>query len=169
MALTPRPVCASWDLVQPVNSTGRTAAGSVPVVLAVTAWVLYALGQSFNIMTLGGMAAAVSLIIDDAIVMAEHIVRRRDQGLPVPAAADEFTRPLAGSSLSTIVIHIPPAFLVGVFGAFFAALSLSMATSLIISFFVAWLVIPVLAGRLLRGTRHREPGRVARAGRPGGR
>ena len=139
------------------------AAGSVPVVLAITALVLYALGQSFNIMTLGGMAAAVGLIIDDAIVMAEHIVRRRDQGVAVVAAADEFTRPLAGSSLSTIVIHIPPAFLVGVFGAFFAALSLSMATSLVISFFVAWLVIPVLAGRLLRGTRHREPGRVARA------
>ena len=139
------------------------AAGSVPVVLAITAGVLYALGQSFNIMTLGGMAAAVGLIIDDAIVMSEHIVRRRDAGVGVLAAADEFTRPLAGSSLSTIVIHIPPAFLVGVFGAFFAALSLSMATSLIISFFVAWLAIPVLAAGLLKGTRHREPGRAARA------
>ena len=60
------------------------------------------------------------------------------------------------------MIHIPPAFLVGVFGAFFAALSLSMATSLIISFFVAWLAIPVLAAGLLRSTRHREPGRFAR-------
>jgi multidrug efflux pump subunit AcrB len=139
------------------------AAGSVPVVLAITALVLYALGQSFNIMTLGGMAAAVGLIIDDAIVMSEHVVRRRDAGASVVDAADEFTRPLVGSSLSTIVIHIPPAFLVGVFGAFFAALSLSMATSLVISFLVAWLVIPVLAGRLLKGMRHREPGRVARA------
>ncbi len=81
------------------------------------------------------------------------------------AAADEFTRPLAGSSLSTIVIHIPPAFLVGVFGAFFAALSLSMATSLIISFFVAWLAIPVLAGRAAQG--HAPP--RAGAGRPGRR
>ena len=139
------------------------AAGSVPVVLAVTAGVLYALGQSFNIMTLGGMAAAVGLVIDDAIVMAEHIVRRRDAGVPVTAAADEFARPLFASSLSTIIIHVPPVFLVGVFGAFFAALSLSMATSLVISFAVAWLVLPVLAGRLLRGVRHREPGRVARA------
>ncbi len=139
------------------------AAGSVPVVLAITALVLHALGQSFNIMTLGGMAAAVGLIIDDAIVMSEHIVRRRDRGETVVAAADEFARPLAGSSLSTIVIHVPPAFLVGVFGAFFAALSLAMATSLIISFAVAWLVIPVLAGQLLKGTRHREPGRAARA------
>ena len=195
---------------------------SVPVVLAITAGVLYLVGESFNIMTLGGMAAAVGLIIDDAIVIAEHIARRlqeragvaagkiggvatgvvmdigggvgggvaggvttgvgtgvgesvgggelavadagpradggdsvRDQ---VQAASDEFTRPLAGSSLSTIVIHIPPAFLVGVFGAFFAALSLSMATSLVISFLVAWLVIPVLAARFLKVKAKRRPG-----------
>lgn len=143
---------------------------SVPVVLAITSLLLYALGQSFNIMTLGGMAAAVGLIIDDAIVMSEHIVRRlhgatgtaNDVGGQVVAATTEFTKPLTGSSLSTIVIHIPPAFLVGVFGAFFAALSLAMAASLIISFFVAWLVIPVLASRLLRGGRHRPAGRIAR-------
>jgi len=131
---------------------------AVPVVLAVTALLLYVLGQSFNIMTLGGMAAAVGLIIDDAIVISEHIVRRlhapggsqADARQRVLAATTEFTRPLAGSSLSTIVIHIPPAFLVGVFGAFFAALSLSMASSLIISFFVAWLAIPIIAARWLR-------------------
>ncbi len=134
------------------------AAIAVPVVLAVTALVLYALGQSFNIMTLGGMAAAVGLIIDDAIVVSEHIVRRLHgrtgtAGETVLSAANEFSHPLAGSSLSTIVIHIPPIFLVGVFGAFFAALSLSMATSLIVSFAVAWLVIPVLAVRLLRNVK----------------
>ena len=135
------------------------AALAVPVVLGITALLLYLLGESFNIMTLGGMAAAVGLIIDDAIVMSEHIVRRlqikaandlstRDR---VIEATEEFTKPLAGSSLSTIIIHIPPAFLVGVTGAFFAALSLSMASSLVISFFVAWLAIPTLAARLLKG------------------
>jgi multidrug efflux pump subunit AcrB len=131
---------------------------AVPVVLAITALVLYALDQSFNIMTLGGMAAAVGLIIDDAIVMSEHIVRRlhgpggmhADARQRVLGATEEFTKPLTGSSLSTIVIHIPPAFLVGLFGAFFGALSLSMASSLIISFFVAWLAIPVVAARWLR-------------------
>ncbi len=138
------------------------ATASVPVVLAITALVLYALGQSFNIMTLGGMAAAVGLIIDDAIVMSEHIVRRRSTGISALAAADEFTRPLTGSSLSTIIIHIPPAFLAGVFGAFFAALSLSMATSLVVSFLVAWLVIPVAASGLLGGAKHKEPGALAR-------
>jgi CzcA family heavy metal efflux pump len=135
------------------------AALAVPVVLGVTALLLYLFGQNFNIMTLGGMAAAVGLIIDDAIVMSEHIVRRlhgREVRADVPAqdrvldAADEFTKPLAGSSLSTIVIHIPPAFMVGVIGAFFAALSLSMASSLVVSFFVAWLAIPILASRWLK-------------------
>jgi multidrug efflux pump subunit AcrB len=79
-------------------------------------------------------------------------------------ATDEFTKPLTGSSLSTIVIHIPPAFLVGVFGAFFAALSLSMAVSLIISFLVAWLVIPVIAAHWLRpqDVKEEKPGAIAR-------
>ncbi len=145
---------------------------AVPIVLAVTALLLYVLNQSFNIMTLGGMAAAVGLIIDDAIVMSEHIVRRlHGAGAEANAAArvlnatEEFTKPLTGSSLSTIVIHIPPAFLVGVFGAFFASLSLSMAASLIISFFVAWLAIPIVAARWLRmkDVHLEEPGRIAQA------
>lgn len=131
---------------------------AVPLVLAVTALLLYLMNQSFNIMTLGGMAAAVGLIIDDAIVISEHIVRRlhdpgsvhADEHQRVLSATEEFSKPLAGSSLSTIVIQIPPAFLVGLFGAFFAALSLSMASSLIISFFVAWLAIPIVASRILR-------------------
>ncbi|MGN6628077.1 MAG: efflux RND transporter permease subunit, partial [Tepidisphaeraceae bacterium] len=153
---------------------------AVPVVLGVTCLLLYVLGQSLNMMTLGGMAAAVGLIIDDAIVMSEHIVRRlhgrHEDGVPqgnepadahtkILRATDEFTKPLAGSSLSTIVIHIPPAFLVGVFGAFFAALSLSMAISLIISFLVAWIAIPILAAHWLRqqDVKPEENGRFTRA------
>src|SRR5207249_2936954 len=136
---------------------------TVPVVLAITALILHLLHQSLNIMTLGGMAAAVGLIIDDAIVISEHIMRRlhapaqasaRDRVLD---AANEFSKPLAGSSLSTIIIHIPPAFLIGVYGAFFAALSLSMASSLVISFFIAWLAIPLLAARFLRTAVARQP------------
>jgi CzcA family heavy metal efflux pump len=142
---------------------------AVPAVLAATALVLYALGMSFNIMTLGGMAAAVGLIIDDAIVMVEHVIRRLRGGAGggdatqrVVHGADEFSRPLAGSSASTIVIHIPPAFLIGVAGAFFAALSMTMAASLCISFLVAWLVIPALAARLLgpRDAERRDSGPV---------
>ncbi|MGC9163631.1 MAG: efflux RND transporter permease subunit, partial [Thiomonas sp.] len=132
---------------------------TVPAVLAATVVLLYALGMSFNIMTLGGMAAAVGLVIDDAIVMSEHIVRRLSETGPeggpqqrhggILLAAMEYLRPLAGSSASTVVIFLPLAFLSGVTGAFFKALSLTMAAALVISFFVAWLAVPLLADKLL--------------------
>lgn len=140
----------------------------VPAVLATTVVMLDVLGMSFNIMTLGGMAAAVGLIIDDAIVMIEHIVRRLHEGgdarEKVARAAIEFARPLAGSSASTIVIFVPLAFLSGVTGAFFKALSLTMAAGLLISFFVTWLAVPILAERFLGGKEHaeKEKGPLAR-------
>ena len=131
------------------------AAITVPMALATTILLLYVLHMSFNIMTLGGMAAAVGLIIDDAIVMVEHGVRRLRGGgghyrQRIMHAAAEFTRPLAGSSASTIIIFAPLAFLSGVTGAFFKALSLTMAASLIISFLIAWLAVPILSLHLLR-------------------
>jgi len=133
----------------------------VPAVLASTVLLLSVLGMSFNIMTLGGMAAAVGLIIDDAIVMIEHIVRRLQGGQGemherVISAAIEFTRPLAGSSASTLVIFAPLAFLSGVTGAFFKALSLTMAAALFISFLLTWLAVPLLAERFLKA-RDAEP------------
>jgi len=126
----------------------------VPAVLASTILLLNVLHMSFNIMTLGGMAAAVGLIVDDAIVMIEHIIRRlrqrrRDIALTIREAAIEFTPPLAGSSAATIIIFAPLAFLSGVTGAFFKALSLTMASSLFISFLLAWLAVPLLAEHLL--------------------
>src|SRR6266702_8660694 len=129
---------------------------TVPAVLAATIVLLYVLKMSFNIMTLGGMAAGVGLIIDDAIVMVEHIVRRvrgMREGDPrsrVLSAASEFTNPLAGSSAATIIIFTPLAFLNGVAGAFFKAMSLTMAASLIISFIVAWLAVPILCAAFLK-------------------
>jgi CzcA family heavy metal efflux pump len=126
----------------------------VPSALASTILLLDVLHMSFNIMTLGGMAAAVGLIVDDAIVMIEHIIRRLRQrdgevALTIREAAIEFTPPLAGSSAATIVIFAPLAFLTGVTGAFFKALSLTMASSLFISFLLAWLAVPLLAEHLL--------------------
>ena len=146
------------------------AAITVPMVLASTILLLYVLHMSFNIMTLGGMAAAVGLIIDDAIVMVEHGIRRLRGGAGgnyrsrIMNAAAEFTRPLSGSSLSTIIIFAPLAFLSGVTGAFFKALSLTMASSLIISFLVAWLAVPILSLHLLRqkDTEQKEGGRLTR-------
>src|SRR5216117_2755718 len=129
---------------------------TVPAVLAATIVLLYVLKMSFNIMTLGGMAAAVGLIIDDGIVMVEHIVRRvrgfreGDPRSRALGAAREFTNPLAGSSAATIIIFTPLAFLSGVAGAFFKALSLTMAASVIISFIVAWLAVPILCAKLLK-------------------
>ena len=127
---------------------------SVPSVLAATILMLYVMQMSFNIMTLGGMAAAVGLIIDDTIVMQEHIMRRLrggrgDHHRLVMGAAREFSRPLMGSSASTIIIFFPLAFLSGVTGAFFKPLCLTMACALLISFFVAWLVEPLLADLVL--------------------
>lgn len=144
---------------------------AVPATLAATTLVLKLIGQSFNIMTLGGMAAAIGLIIDDAIVMIEHIERRLrlakgDPGA-IQRAAGEFLRPLFGSSSATIVIFIPLAFLSGVTGAFFKALSITMASALVISFLIAWWVVPTLAEWLLKGARH-TPG-VDPAGRITGR
>jgi multidrug efflux pump subunit AcrB len=105
-------------------------------------------------MTLGGMAAAVGLIIDDAIVMVEHVIRRLHERTGplrelVWTAAAEFTRPLVGSSLSTVIIFVPLAFLTGVTGAFFRALSLTMVASLVISFLLAWVAVPILADHFL--------------------
>jgi multidrug efflux pump subunit AcrB len=122
----------------------------VPAVLSATVLVLSLAGMSFNIMTLGGMAAAIGLIIDDAIVMIEQIVRRlahngEDLHDSIRASVTEFLSPLAGSSSATIVIFLPLAFLTGVTGAFFKALSLTMASALVISFLAAWFVIPLLA------------------------
>ncbi len=126
----------------------------VPAALAATVVLLQVLGMSFNIMTLGGMAAAVGLIVDDAIVMVEHIMRRqRESDLPhherVMGAAQEFLRPLAGSSAATLVIFVPLAFLSGVTGAFFKALSATMASGLLLSFCITWLAVPILADRWL--------------------
>ena len=131
------------------------AALTVPTVLAVTILLLFVFNMSFNIMTLGGMAAAVGLVIDDAIVMIEHVIRRLQGGVGpwrerVFTAAQESTRPLVGSSATTIIIFVPLAFLSGITGAFFKALSLTIAASLVISFLIAWLVVPLLALHFLR-------------------
>ncbi|MDE1939841.1 MAG: efflux RND transporter permease subunit, partial [Alphaproteobacteria bacterium] len=138
----------------------------VPAVLAATILILSLAGMSFNIMTLGGMAAAIGLVIDDAIVMIEQIVRRiKDDAKSIHDtirdAVGEFLSPLAGSSLATIVIFFPLAFLTGVTGAFFKALSLTMASALVISFFAAWFVVPLLADHLVT----REDAEIENVGR----
>jgi CzcA family heavy metal efflux pump len=146
----------------------------VPATLAITTLLLKLLGMSFNMMTLGGMAAAVGLLIDDVVVMLEHIMRRlRDTakqdapsrvGERIARAAREFARPQTGSSLATIVIFLPLAFLTGVTGAFFKALSLTMASALVISYLLTFIVVPILAARMIdeRHAQARPPTRLWR-------
>jgi multidrug efflux pump subunit AcrB len=139
----------------------------VPVTLSSTMLVLSLLGMSFNIMTLGGIAAAVGLLIDDVIVMIEHIARRAgavsQNGEPagqaaVLPAAREFMVPLTGSSLATLIVFLPLSFLTGVTGAFSKALSVTMAAALIISWAMAAFVVPVLARRFVDFKTWRDPG-----------
>jgi CzcA family heavy metal efflux pump len=146
----------------------------VPAALASTTLLLSIFGMSFNIMTLGGMAAAVGLIVDDAIVMVEHIVRRLASDpvheaaatvdRKVLQAAAEFARPLTGSSAATLIVFLPLAFLSGVTGAFFKALSITMASGLIFSFLLTWLAVPLAAQWLLteKNAKHDAAGPFTR-------
>ena len=135
----------------------------VPLSVLITVLLLSLLGMTFNIMTLGGIAAAIGLLIDDVIVMIEHIARRA--GAPgvenphqsVLAAAREFLTPLLGSSLATIIIFIPLAFLSGITGAFFKFLSLTMASALIISLILTAFAVPVLARGLIDFKTFHDP------------
>lgn len=118
----------------------------LPSVLASAAILLTILGQSLNIMTLGGMAAAVGLIVDDIVVMLEHISRRlSEKSGSAPEASQEMLVPMIGSSLSSVVVFAPLAFLSGVTGGFFKALALTMAAALILSLIFSVTVVPLLA------------------------
>lgn len=126
----------------------------VPLTIAVTMLFMSALGMSLNIMTLGGIAAAIGLIIDDAIVVVENIIRhlamRKSKARDaVQASLQELLRPILGSSFSTIVVFAPLAFLTGVTGAFFKSLSLTMASSLLVSMLLAIFFIPILSHRFI--------------------
>jgi CzcA family heavy metal efflux pump len=135
----------------------------VPGALAASVLLLGVFGMSFNIMTLGGIAAAVGLVIDDAIVMVEHIARRagapsvEDGREAVLPAAREFMRPLTGSSLATLIVFLPLSFLSGVTGAFSKALSVTMGITLVISYLMAAFVVPVLARRFIDFRRWHDP------------
>ena len=127
----------------------------LPAVLAGTCLLLYPLGLSFNMMTLGGMAAAVGLVVDDAVVMLEHIMRRMQEGVAPDVesrleAAAEMGRPLVGSTLATIVVFLPLSFISGVSGGFFKALAITIVTALTLSLLFSRFVIPLIAARWLR-------------------
>jgi CzcA family heavy metal efflux pump len=140
--------------------TSSLVAGLViPVTITVTFIALWALGQSFNLMTLGGLAAAVGLVIDDAIVVVENIVLHREAGEnrieAVRKALHEITRPLIGSTITPIVVFLPLISVTGVTGTFFRALALTMTVALLTSLALALTWTPALSLVFLRGKHFR--------------
>jgi CzcA family heavy metal efflux pump len=135
----------------------------IPVTVAVTVLVMWLLGESFNLMTLGGLAAAIGLVIDDAIVVVENIVLHRDSGEgrieAVRKALREITTPLIGSTITPVVVFLPLIAVTGVTGSFFRALALTMTASLLTSLVLALSWTPSLGLVLLR-PHHPVPGRV---------
>ena len=132
----------------------------IPVTLLVTFIVLKVLGQSFNLMTLGGLAAAVGLVIDDAIVVVENIVLHRDAGqgrlAAIRSALQEISKPLVGSTLTPIVVFLPLISITGVTGTFFRALAVTVAVSLLTSLALALTWTPNLSQYFIRGREGEE-------------
>jgi CzcA family heavy metal efflux pump len=141
----------------------------IPVTVLFTLLCLKLLGQSLNLMTLGGIAAAIGLIIDDAIVVVEAIHARWGRGVnpadAVAAGISEIFPPLLGSTLTPVVVFIPLAFLSGVTGVFFKALALTMVVALLASLVLALTLTPSLAAWAMgRKSDSRAPGNGAAAG-----
>jgi multidrug efflux pump subunit AcrB len=129
--------------------TSLVAALVIPATLFLTFIVLKVTGQSFNLMTLGGLAAAVGLVIDDAIVVLENIVLHRDAGenrlQAIRSALQEMTVPLIGSTVTPIVVFLPLIAITGVTGSFFRALAVTMTVSLFSSLLLALTWTPTLS------------------------
>jgi CzcA family heavy metal efflux pump len=123
---------------------------TIPITLGATLITLYSIGYTLNIMTLGAIAAAIGLIIDDAIVVVEQIHRTReenpgDEYKNIVHNAIKYLFPaMVGSSISTIVIFIPFMLMSGVAGAYFNVLTNTMIITLVCSFFVTWIGLPVV-------------------------
>jgi CzcA family heavy metal efflux pump len=123
---------------------------TIPVTLCLSLIVLYAIGYTFNIMTLGAIAAALGLIIDDAIVVMEQIHRTHEEHPKehplklIKTAIDYLFPAMVGSSVSTIVIFVPFMLMSGVAGAYFHVLTNTMIITLVCSFFVTWIGLPVV-------------------------
>lgn len=126
----------------------------IPVTILVTFIVMKLMGQTFNLMTLGGLAAAVGLVIDDAIVVVENVVLHRDAGEgrleAIHSALSEIAVPLIGSTLTPIVVFLPLVSITGVTGTFFRALAVAMSAALLTSLVLALTWTPTLSQFFIR-------------------
>jgi CzcA family heavy metal efflux pump len=141
---------------------GLTAALAVPLTLGITFLPLAIAGQSLNLMSMGGLAVAIGLVIDDAIVVVEAIRRRLEHGEPTAEAARGGARDLlaalVGTTITTVIVFVPLAWLEGVVGRFFAALAVTLSAAVLISLAVALTVVPLAAARLMRPRPGPPPG-----------
>ena len=125
------------------------SAASIPLTLAITVFVMQWLGQTFNLMTLGAMAIAIGLVIDDAVVITENIARHLrltpDRIVAIREAVQELIWPVTTSTLTTVVVFLPLGLLQGVVGQFFAALATTLTVAVLVSLVLALTIIPLLA------------------------
>src|SRR5207244_3837970 len=162
----------------------------IPTTLAITFLFLHWSGETLNLMSLGGLAVAIGLIIDDTVVVIENIARHlapekkmEDRGArieerggngqevsvrslpvsdPVDAASSEITGAVVGSTLTTVLVFVPLAFIVGVYGQFFASLSWSLSIAVLVSMVISLTLIPVFAAKFLAGRPMPPPGPIYR-------
>ncbi len=139
-------------------TTSAIAGLVIPVTIAITILFMWAVGESFNLMTLGGLAAAIGLVIDDAIVVVENIVSHRDRGETRAQAARlalrEIAVPLVGSTITPVVVFLPLVSVTGVTGSFFRALAITMTVALLTSLLLAVTWTPALSLVFLRQRRN---------------
>src|ERR1044071_7591480 len=126
----------------------------IPVTILVTFLAMYLARLSFDLMTLGGVAAAIGLVIDDAIVVVENIYTHMSRGQSrreaVQSAVSEITVPIIGSTITPVVVFLPLTLLTGVTGVFFRSLALTMSVALLTSLVLALMFTPVLAERFVK-------------------
>ena len=130
------------------------SASSIPITMAITVFVMSMVGQTFNLMTLGAMAIAIGIVIDDAVVITENIVRHShlqpDRALAIRDAVQELIWPVTTSTITTVVVFLPLGLLTGVEGQFFHALSITLTIAVLVSLVVALTIIPLLSEQFLR-------------------
>jgi CzcA family heavy metal efflux pump len=140
---------------------GLVAAAAVPLTLGITFVPMSLLGQSLNLMSMGGLCVAIGLVIDDAIVVVEATRRRLEHGQTATEAARDGVRDLfaalVGTTITTVIVFLPLAGLEGVVGSFFAALAITLSSAVLLSLAIALTVVPLLAALVMRPRRGPAP------------
>jgi CzcA family heavy metal efflux pump len=148
------------------------SAVTIPVTIAITFLFLRYFHQSLNLMSMGGLAIAIGLVIDDTVVVIENICRHLahrkagdavDSAADVDAASREITGAVVGSTLTTVTVFVPLAFISGMVGQFFTSLSMALCVAVLVSMVLSLTLIPVAAARVLKAGAVPEPGRIFNA------